>query len=345
MEKKVSFYLAVLLPALFFLTACLLSCGKGKAGSAARIPAQSGSASVYSASTGSALPVSSGEGADLLSLEGKIRNSAQIISQIREGLRVHSAAITVSFDYGSDIFPELNSVIETWMEAALAETDAADEGDYLRYQMGGYTYRSTSTRTGGRWQYSVRITPSYYCYLAQEEKAGEAVRRIRRSFHFFPWTSREKKIAVIYAYLCGSVHYDHVHRKNPYYHTCSTAYAALVQGTATCQGYCTALYRLLREEGIACRIVTGTAGEEELHAWLLAELDGAWYLLDPTWDAGREEYGYFLLGKEESADHLPGSDFLTEDFLQRYPMAEKARKTQADAENHRKALLNKLKKF
>ena len=330
-EKKVSFSLAVLLSVLFFLTACLLSCVNRTTGSASRISAKSGTASIDSASTGPGSSDLYGEGADLLSLEGKIGNSARIISRIREGLRVHSAAITVSFDYGSDIFPELNSVIESWMEAALAETDAADEGDYLRYQMGGYTYKSTSTRAGGRWQYSVRIVPSYYCYLTQEEEAGEAVRRIRRSFHFFPWTSREKKISVIYAYLCGSVHYDSVHRKNPYYHTCSTAYAALVQGRATCQGYCTALYRLLREEGIACRIVTGTAGEEELHAWLLAELDGAWYLLDPTWDAGREEYGYFLLGKEESADHLPGSDFLTEDFLQSCPMAEKAWKTRADA--------------
>lgn len=302
---------AALLPVLFFLTAGLLLCvrrGKSAPGN----------------SSGSVQPGTAAEAA-ALSLDGRIANSAQIISGIREGLRRHSAGITVSFDYGSDIFPELNGVIEAWMEAALAETDAADEGDYLRYQMGGYTYKSTSAREDGRWRYSVRIAPSYYCFLAQEEEAGEAARRIRRSLGFLPWTSPEEKISRTYAYLCENVRYDSVHHKNPYYHACSTAYAALVQGTATCQGYCAALYRLLKEEGIACRIVTGTAGEEELHAWLIAELDGAWYLLDPTWDAGREEYSYFLLGREDSGGHVPGSRFLTEEFLQRYPMAEKSR--------------------
>ena len=222
-----------------------------------------------------------------------------MIKRIREGLRVHSAGITVTFDYGRDIFDELNNVIEEWMEAAQEETAAPDEGDYIRCQMGGYTYTSTSEQRQGRWYYKVRIEPSYYTFLSQEEEVTEAVRKIRRSMFFWPWTSREKKIRKIYDYLCRNVHYDKVHRKNPYYHRRSTAYGALVQGTATCQGYCTAMYRLLREEGIPCRIVTGTAGDEELHAWLIAELDGSWYLLDPTWDAGQENYRYCLRGTDD----------------------------------------------
>ena len=264
---------------------------------------------------------------ELVSIGGRIRNSAQLVGQIREGMRLHSAAITVSFEYGSDIFDELNGVIETWMEAALEETGAPDEGDYIRYQTGGYSYTSKNSCTDGVWHYSVRIVPVYYIYLSQEEEAGEAAKKLRRDLGFWPWTSDEEKIHRIYTWLCENVHYDKVHRKNAYYHRRSTAYAALVQRTATCQGYCTAMYRLLREEGIDCRIITGQAGSEELHAWLIAKLGGKWYLLDPTWDAGQEDHLYYLVGTEDlqtedRKEHIPGEAFQTEAFQREHPMSE-----------------------
>ena len=289
-----------------------------------------------------------------LSLGGKIRNSSRMIMEIRKGLKAHSSAITVSFSYGSDLFADLNKVIEEWMEAAQAETGVPDEGDYIRYQLGGYNYKSTSEQKEDRWFYKVRIEPSYYTFFSEEKEVTAQVRKIRRNFHFWPWTSRAVKAGVIYDYLCKNVRYDKVHRKNPYYHKRSTAYGALVQKTATCQGYCTAMYRLLQEEKIPCRIVTGTAGDEALHAWLIVELDGLWYLLDPTWDAGQEEYRYLLKGTDAFADdgpvrqsgsektdvsdkdvqavenrsgetalipHLAGSEFLTEEFLRDHPMS------------------------
>lgn len=289
-----------------------------------------------------------------LSLGGKIRNSSRMIREIRKGLKAHSSAITVSFSYGSDLFADLNKVIEEWMDAAQAETGVPDEGDYIRYQLGGYTYKSTSEQKEDRWYYKVRIEPSYYTFFSEEKEVTAQVRKIRRKFHFWPWTARAVKIEAIYDYMCKNVRYDKVHRKNPYYHKRSTAYGALVQKTATCQGYCTAMYRLLQEEKIPCRIVTGTAGDEELHAWLIVELYGLWYLLDPTWDAGQEEYRYLLTGTDAFADggqvcqsgsektdvsgkdvqtvenrswekalvpHLAGSGFLTQEFLRNHPMA------------------------
>ena len=113
-----------------------------------------------------------------------------------------------------------------------------------------------------------------------------------------------------------------MHQKHPAYHLCSTAYAALVQRTATCQGYCVALYRLLRETGVNCRIVTGRAGEEELHAWVIAEVDGLYYHLDPTWDAGAEEYRCFLVGKNDFADHVPAERFAVRGFSEKHPVSE-----------------------
>lgn len=260
-------------------------------------------------------------------LSYRISNAEEVVVSIRRGLKNHARTITVTFSYGEDIFDEINGVIDDWVEAALAETGEPDEGDYIRYQYGGYTWTSSYIEENNRLYYTVKLTPSYYCYLLQEEEASAAAKELMRDFRFRPWTSGYKKIRTVYDWICRNVTYDKVHRKNPYYHLCSTAYAALVQHTAACQGYCAALYRLLREAGIDCRIVTGSAvsedGEsEKLHAWVIAELDGAWYSLDPTWDAGREKYRYFLAGENEFTDHLPGDRFRTADFCRAHPMAE-----------------------
>ena len=105
----------------------------------------------------------------------------------------------------------------------------------------------------------------------------------------------------------------------------STAYAALVNHRATCQGYCVLLYRMLRENGVDCRVVTGIGvddGGEQLHAWNIVKLDGRWYNLDATWDALSEEWRYFLRGAEGFENHTPGEAFATEQFLNTYPIAE-----------------------
>lgn len=67
-----------------------------------------------------------------------------------------------------------------------------------------------------------------------------------------------------------------------------TAYAAVCEGQAVCGGIADAYVYLLERGGIPARAVTGTSvssgGVSERHAWVAAELDGAVYYFDPTWD-------------------------------------------------------------
>jgi transglutaminase/protease-like cytokinesis protein 3 len=62
---------------------------------------------------------------------------------------------------------------------------------------------------------------------------------------------------------------------------------------------------LLKEIGIECEVVTGTGidetGKSEFHAWNKVRLDGTYYTLDATWDAGKDEYNYFLKSEEAIA--------------------------------------------
>ena len=79
-----------------------------------------------------------------------------------------------------------------------------------------------------------------------------------------------------------------------------TAYAAVCEGEAVCGGIADAYVYLLERGGIPARVITGTSrsadGTADSHAWVAAELDGAVYYFDPTWD----------LQDDESEAALPG---------------------------------------
>lgn len=56
----------------------------------------------------------------------------------------------------------------------------------------------------------------------------------------------------IYDYLCQNITYGNDNLNDDTYLLKYTAYAALINKTAVCQGYAVLLYRLLLEEGIPC---------------------------------------------------------------------------------------------
>jgi hypothetical protein len=76
-----------------------------------------------------------------------------------------------------------------------------------------------------------------------------------------------------------------------------TAYGALVNHDAVCQGYALAYKQLLSEVGIPC---TMASSDSMNHAWNLISLNGKWYHVDATWDdptpdcEGMVYHTYFL---------------------------------------------------
>ncbi|MBQ8974921.1 MAG: hypothetical protein IJ072_04250 [Oscillospiraceae bacterium] len=253
---------------------------------------------------------------------GFIGNTQEVVSAIRRDLRDHSSRIRVRFTYNGDILDRLPELAGVWMEEALKETGEPDEGDYIRYQYGGYRVLCDREEDGEAYRYTVTIVPKYYMYLFQEQIVTEKVGELMAQFSFDGGASDYEKIRTIYDYVCSSISYDRVHEGNPYHTLRSTSYAGLIWGSATCQGYCVTLYRLLREAGISCRIVTGSGGDSgTLHAWVIAELDGKYYCMDATWDSGKEEYSYFLKGSDTFDGHTPSEEFLSGDFAAQYPIS------------------------
>jgi len=67
-----------------------------------------------------------------------------------------------------------------------------------------------------------------------------------------------------------------------------TAYGALVEKKASCEGYAKAMLLLLELSGISSGVIIGEAvnpdGQPGGHAWNKVFIEGAWYHLDATWN-------------------------------------------------------------
>jgi hypothetical protein len=234
-------------------------------------------------------------------------NTDEIIAVLHDSLTEHASAVTLRYTAAGDYMDKISSMIDEMMNLAMYNTASPTEGDYVRYQYGGYQLSYGYTDGSGHRSYTVTIQPNYYTTVEEEEQVTKRVADILKEMNFSAETSDSEKIKGIYDYVCAHVSYDYVHARNSNYHRNSTAYAALVKGCASCQGYAVAVYRLLREVGIENTVVTGTAvneqGKEEFHAWNKVKLNGEYYNLDATWDAGKKEYDYFMLTDEEFVRH------------------------------------------
>ena len=254
-----------------------------------------------------------------------IANRNTVITSIREGLKNHSRQIIIEFTAHNDSMADVGHMVDALMEQALSETDDASEGDYIRYQYGGYEVRYGYNNDRGRYDYIIKIIPEYYTTPAQEEEVTEEVHRILDGFAFDESTDDYEKVRAIYDYVYQNVCYDKVHQNKDNQHLKTTAYAALHYGTAVCQGYSVLMYRLLKESGVDARVITGTGtfeGQDELHAWNLVKIDGRYYNLDVTWDKALESDIYFLKGDADFPDHVRDEKYTSEEFCREYPCAE-----------------------
>ncbi|MDD6489562.1 MAG: transglutaminase domain-containing protein [Clostridia bacterium] len=78
-----------------------------------------------------------------------------------------------------------------------------------------------------------------------------------------------------------------------------SAYGALIDGQAVCEGYAKSMQILLAQLGIECYTISGDA-DNVGHMWNIVKLGGEWYHLDSTWDDtdGTINYEYFNVNTE-----------------------------------------------
>ena len=230
--------------------------------------------------------------------------------------RVEEFTIYVSSD-----FLGYEAVIESLMEEALKHTGKPKEGDSLQWQIAGYSGSyDRETLSNGKYGFTFNLVIPYYTTAAQEKELDTAVKNLLSKLNVSSKSDYDK-VKAVYDYVCENVTYDHDHLNDTSYTLQFTPYAALIKKTAVCQGYALLMYRLMLELGVDIRLIAGTGGGEA-HGWNIVKMDGFYYNLDSTWDAGMDEYMFFLVSRKNFPYHFRYLDYETFAFHKAYPMAE-----------------------
>lgn len=228
--------------------------------------------------------------------------------------------------YQSSEAVDWNTLCSNIYSNAVSHTGVPTEGDYLLYEFGGYNATGAGPVKldgSGQYSYLFNYAPLYYTTAAQEAEMTNTVNSVLSQLSL-SGKSDHQKIKAIYDYLCTHVSYDNAHANNGSYTLKYTGYAALVQGTAVCQGYSVAFYRLCLEAGINARVIDS---KQMIHAWNIVHLGNKYYHLDATWDAGRTNYLYFLRGNtwwlknhKQNGISSKGDKFSSTSFSSSYPV-------------------------
>ena len=245
----------------------------------------------------------------------------KIAENFRKQLVNREKEITIYYHSDERITNEyFNSLTSQLFELAVQHTGKGNEGDYILWHCQGWDVSAGwSSNSNGGFDLNMTYIVSYLSDAAQEEKVdqaeAEAFQKIKLSGQ-----SDYQKIKAIYDYICENVSYDYTNLDDDTYIQKYTAYAALIDKTAVCQGYASLLYRMVLDAGVDARVISGDAGGP--HAWNIVRLNGKYYNLDSTWDAGRENYSYFLKSMKAFSDHERDEDYSSLEFTEAYPMAE-----------------------
>ena len=206
---------------------------------------------------------------------------------------------------------------------AFDETGDGSEGDYLRFSVKKLNCKIYWKNN----EYKLVYHLDYYT-TAELDKTLASLNTEGLSDY--------NKALLLYRYVTSNVTYS-TDIKDKYAYT---AYSAVENGHAVCQGVAQLLYRLYNDSGIPCRIIAGVARdsdgvrEDSYHVWLLTKIDGKYYLSDPTWDlsAVNDNFRYFLKGSDEfdnvsNMKHIPQNDngltfpeYNSDEFQSAYPV-------------------------
>ncbi len=234
-----------------------------------------------------------------------------------------SGEFTVKFTLKDSRQYPLVTVEDMLFEEAQKHNGVSNQGDYLVWSMSSWGgNRKEDSFDGTTHYYTFRFADAVYYSTAENEAVlADKIASVLKELNLSGKSDYEK-VKAIYDYVCAHVVYDmdaamgdtSIQKIRESY----SAYGALINGKATCQGYATLMYRLLLEAGIDNRIVTGDS-----HGWNIVKLDGKYYCLDATWDAGAEEYKWFLEGYSHfwTLGHTPNAGFFEPEYADAYPVA------------------------
>lgn len=164
-----------------------------------------------------------------------------------------------------------------------------DDYDYLSLRSYAYSATTSGDETAITYTFSYRISASY------EKSFQKTLKKTVSSLHLKG--STKNKVKTIHQYIVN--HTDYV---NGGY----TAYNALIDHGAVCEGYALLFYEMCNAAHIQSRVMTGTAygsSGSGNHAWNIVKIGGKWYNIDVTWDDTTDSSQYYLKNKSSFPSH------------------------------------------
>lgn len=214
-----------------------------------------------------------------------------------------------------------NNLSHSIANNALEHTRVPTEGDYLAFQYAGWSCVTSSMTKNGLHYLTLTYTVTYYTSAAQENQMNTAVSNLRSQLGLSGMSTLDK-IGTVYDFMCRNIYYDYTHLNDSGYKLKYTGYAALVNRSAVCQGYAVLFYRMMLQEKVDCRIISGL-GNGGAHSWNIVRIGNKYYNLDATWDASRTQNGgdwmYFMLCNNNFFNHQRGSAYNTAAFSKQFP--------------------------
>ena len=240
--------------------------------------------------------------------EASLVTADEVFTYAREELVKRTTPIVIQTIYaGAD-----KDFVNTIMQEAMAHTGKPKEGDYLRYQW--KEWKCDAYRISYGWHYSIDV--AYYTDARQEASVDSSVKQLLSRLDLSRKTDYQK-IKGVYDWIVQNVSYASEKEKGVNY----SAYGALNNRSAFCQGYAVLFYRLMLELGIDCRVVSGQ-GSNELHAWNIVKLNGKYYNIDTTWASTTgNPSAYFLKGSADFPDHQASPEYLESSFTKKYQIS------------------------
>lgn len=241
---------------------------------------------------------------------GTAKTIAQAGSLLRTAMVARKTEIELTIAKDADFGLEDTDAI---LEEAYKHTGVEDEGDYLKHNVSFTTISFTTDEEKGTT--TLKFEFCYNTTLTQENAVAAEIQKLDSKYKIADMTSDYNKVLAIYELIGDMVNYDYARKDNAVVigskedfvqanYIQQTAYAALINHYAVCEGYALLFYRLALHYGLDNRIVTGFSGGED-HGWNVVKVSGKYYFADTTWDSGRgrNEFQYFLKSADDMFDH------------------------------------------
>ncbi len=261
------------------------------------------------------LPFFSGR-ASVFSVPSTGANSYSTVTSAAKYVKRQMLARNEAFTYeytGSNLnSANIQQTINRVFDKACGITSSPVEGDYLRYHLTyiRWSFRYTSTKAEITW--SIQYASDAAREQTMKSRIQSAVAGLSLTYD-----SDVVKIKKIHDYICKNVTYYSDGTWNSH-----SAYSALVDKRAVCQGYATLFYAMCKQAGVGVRCVSGNSNGQS-HLWNLVKIENSWYNLDATWDSVKSgvSYNYFLKSDKDFKGHIRDMEYTTVDFHSQCPMS------------------------